>query len=281
MLTHTYWGEAKKVYIYTMKHLIALLILLCSCPAMCQEAVLPVRVMATPKAPAERFAGTDAFGWEYVIADNEFRKQKDGKVMKYKNVALGEIYRADLQNPLQIVLFYKKFNTAVLLDNQLNATNVINFNEIAEPLLAEAVGLASQNRLWLFDLNTQQTGLFDTSKNTFRTLTPPNNGGIKWYQNDYNYFYWADANNNLFVVNLFGKVSTLGTLPEFNTAQLITPKLLLLQNGNNLCQYELDTQKSTPLAIVEKTFGAFYYKEGILSIFTNSEIVEYKISLPR
>ena len=150
----------------------------------------------------ERFAGTDAFGWDYVIADNEFRKQKDGRVMKYKNVALGEIFRVDLQNPLQIVLFYKKFNTVVLLDNQMNATNVINFNEISQPLLAEAVGLASQNRLWVYDLNSQQTGLFDTSKNTFRTLTPPNNDGITWYQNDYNYFYWTDNNNNLFVLNL-------------------------------------------------------------------------------
>jgi hypothetical protein len=265
-----------------MKRLIALLIMVCcNAPALCQEALLPVRIMATPKAGAERFAATDAFGYEYVIADNEFRKQKDGVVLKYKNLSLGEIYRADLQNPLQIVLFYKKFNTVVLLDNQLNATNVINFNNIPEPLLAEAVGLASQNRLWVYDLNTQQMGLFDTSKNTFRTLTPPNNGGIKWYQNDYNYFYWADNNNNLFVLNLFGKINTLGTLPPFDAAQLIAPDALLLQKDNTLYEYTLSTQKNTPLTIVEKTFGAFYYKDGILSIFTNSEIIQYKISLPR
>jgi hypothetical protein len=264
-----------------MKHLIALLTTLCLCPAFAQEALLPVRIMATPKAEAERFAGTDAFGWDYVIADNEFRKQKDGRVLKYKNLSLGDIFKVDLQNPLQIVLFYKKFNTVVLLDNQMNATNLINFNDIQEPLLAEALGLASQNRLWLYDLNSQQMGLFDTSKNTFRTLTPPNNGGITWYQNDYNYFYWTDNGNNLFVLNLFGKINMLGTLPAFDTAQLISPNVILLQKDNNLYQYELDKQKSTPLTIVEKTFGAFYYKDGILSIFTNSEIIQYKISLPR
>ncbi|MFP9099443.1 hypothetical protein ACLI09_10340 [Flavobacterium sp. RHBU_24] len=264
-----------------MKLLIALLTLLYSSPALCQEALLPVRIMATPKPAAERFAGTDAFGWDYVIADNEFRKQKDGRVLKYKNVALGDIFRVDLQNPLQIVLFYKKFNTLVLLDNQMNATNLINFNDISEPLLAEAVGLASQNRLWVYDLNTQQTGLFDTAKNTFRTLTPPNNGGITWYQNDYNYFYWTDNNGNLFVLNLFGKINTLGTLPPFDAAQLISNDVLLLQKDNVLYQYQLSTQKSTPVTIIEKTFGAFYYKDGILSIFTNSEIIQYKISLPR
>ena len=264
-----------------MKLLIALLALLCSSPALCQEALLPVRIMATPKPAAERFAGKDAFGWDYVIANNEFRKQKDGRVLKYKNVALGDIYKVDLQNPLQIVLFYKNFNTVVLLDNQLNATNVITFNDITEPLLAEAVGLASQNRLWVYDLNTQQTGLFDTSKNIFQTLTPPNNDGITWHQNDYNYFYWTDTGNNLFVLNLFGKISTLGTLPAFDAAQLISSDFLLFQKDNMLYQYQLSTQKSMPVTILEKTFGAFYYKDGILSIFTNSEIIQYKISIPR
>lgn len=255
--------------------------LLCCTAAFCQEALLPVRIMATPKEKPERFVGTDAFGWEYVIADNEFRKQKDGRVMKYKNVALGDIYNADLQNPLQIVLFYRKFNTVVLLDNQLNATTVINFNELPKPIIAEAVGLASQNRLWVYDVTTQQTGLYDPKLNAFRTLTPPFNDGIAWYQSDYNYFYWADTAGKCFALNLFGAVTALGSIPHFDAAQLLSPDTMLLQKDNTLYQYTLDTQKLTPVTIVEKSFRAFYYKDQILSIFTNSEFIQYKISLPR
>ncbi|MFP5438636.1 MAG: hypothetical protein ACLGH8_12665 [Bacteroidia bacterium] len=263
-----------------MKKLLPLLLLFVSV-AFAQEALLPVRIMATPKAPPERFVGTDAFGWEYVVADNEFRKQKDGRVMKYRNVSLGDITRADLQNPLQIVLFYKKFNSVVLLDNQLNETGTINFNEISTPVIAEAVGLASQNRLWVYDVSTQQTGLFDLKKSTYRALTPPNNNGISWYQNDYNYFYWTDANSSFFTLNLFGSITSGGPVPAFDSAQLISQNMMLLKQGNTLVQYNLTTKETRAVSIVEKSFGAFYYKEGILSIFTENEIVQYKIILPR
>jgi len=265
---------------YIMKKLLPLLFL-CFTAAFSQEALLPVRILATPKEKPERFVGTDVFGWEYVIADNEFRKQKDGRVVKYKNLALGDIYKADLQNPLQIVLFYRKFNTVVLLDNQLNATSIIVFNELPKPILAEAVGLASQNRLWIYDVNTQQLGLYDPQRNAFRALTPPFNDTITWYQSDYNYFYWTDTTGKCFALNLFGTVTQLGSVPKFDAAQLLSPAVLLLQKDNTLCQYALDTQKQTPVAIVEKTFGAFYYTDGILSIFTDSEFIQYKISLPR
>lgn len=257
------------------------ILLFCFATAFSQEALLPVRILATPKENPERFVGTDAFGWEYVIADNEFRKQKDGRVLKYKNLSLGDIYKADLQNPLQIVLFYRKFNTVVLLDNQLNATTVINFNALPKPIIAEAVGLASQNRLWVYDVTTQQTGLYDPKTNAFRTLTPPFNDGITWYQSDYNYFYWTDTAGKCFALNLFGAVTALGNVPLFDAAQLLSPNVLLLQKDNVLYQYTLDTQKQTPVAIVEKSFGAFYYKDQILSIFTPIEFIQYKISLPR
>lgn len=263
-----------------MRKLFYLLLLAVGC-AGAQESLLPVRIMATPKAAPQEFVGTDAFGWEYVVADNEFRKQKDGKVYKYKNVSLGDITRADLQNPLQLVLFYKKFNTVVLLDNQLNETGTVNFNELPTPVIVDAVGLASQNRLWVYDITTQQTGLFDLKKGTFRTLTPPNNNGVSWYQNDYNYFYWTDSKNDFYTLNLFGSVTAGGTIPPFKNAQRITDHILLLQQDNSLVQYDLSQKESKPLSIVEKSFGAFYYKDGILSIFTENEIVQYKITLPR
>lgn len=266
-----------------MKKLLTLLALLPFClpAAHAQHGLLPVRIMATPKPAPERFTGTDAFGWNYIIADNEFRKQKEGKTLKYKNVALGDIYRADLQNPLQIVLFYKKFNTVVLLDNQLNETTVINFNELAQPIIADAVGLASQNRLWVYDVTMQQTGLFNLKQHTFRALTPPNNTGLQWYQTDYNYFYWIDNEGHLFSVNLFGNVVPLGNVPVFNEAQLLATDALVLKTDNTLQQFSPALQKAFPIPIVEKTFSAFYYNDGILSIFTDSEIVQYKLILPR
>jgi len=266
-----------------MKKLLIALFLFCNALLTAQELAVPVRLLSNVKATTERFVGADAFGWQYTIAENEFRKHKGDITVKYKNVALGEIARADLQNPLQIVLFYRKFNTVVLLDNQLNETTSINFSALPNnqpELIAEAAGLASQNRLWLYDVTTQQIGLYDTSKGAFRTLTPPFNDGIKYYQSDYNYFYWIDNTGKCFAVNLFGSVTPLGTVPEFNSAQLLDSANILIATAEGLFINNLPGQTSKKVAILEKSFSSFYYKDQILSIFTNDEIIQYKVTLP-
>lgn len=266
-----------------MRNFLYSIFLLATLTTMAQELAIPVRLMANPKPAKEVFAGTDAFGWQYTIADNEFRKQKDGRILKYNNVALGEIVHADLQNPLQIVLFYKKFNTVVLLDNQLNETLSINFSSLPNnqtELIVEAAGLASQNRLWLYDITTQQIGLYDTAKNTFHTLTPPFKDGMKFYQTDYNYFYWIDNTGKCFAVNLFGTVTQLGIVPDFMNAQLLDASNFLISTADGLFEYNMPQQVLKKVAVVEKTFSSFYYKDQILSIFTNDQIIQYKIKLP-
>jgi hypothetical protein len=261
-----------------MKKITVLLFLIYCAVATAQEIGIPVKLLSSVKSLPQRYAGSDAFGWEYTIADNEFRKAKDGKILKYKNVALGEIYRADLQSPLQLVLFYRRFNTVVLLDNQLNQTAVINFSELPTGLIAEAAGLASQNRLWLYDVTTQQIGLYDPMRNNFRTLTPPFNDGIKYYQSDYNYFYWIDNTGKCFELNLFGKVRSLGTVPNFSQAMFVSPALVLYTQDNILYVYDLLTLNSKRVTIAEKSFTSFYYASQILSIFTESEIIQYNIT---
>lgn len=261
-----------------MKNGVLLLLIICCAIANAQEIGIPVKFLSNTKTVPQRYVGTDAFGWEYTIADNEFRKEKDGKALKYKNVALGEIYSADLQSPLQIVLFYKKFNTVVLLDNQLNQTAIINFSALPTELIAEAAGLASQNRLWLYDITKQQIGLYDPLRNSFRTLTPPFTDGITYYQSDYNYFYWIDTTGKCFELNLFGKVSFLGTVPNFNQVQLLSPTLLLYTKDNSLYLYNMTKQDSKHIDIAEKSFVSFYYASQILSIFTESELIQYNIS---
>jgi len=246
---------------------------------MAQDAVIPVTLLNSSKAGPERYLGADSYGWRYTVLDNELRKEKDGRTLKFKALSLGDIYRADLQNPLQIVLFYRKFNTVVLLDNQMNETSRINFSDIPQPVIADAVGLASQNRLWVYDITTQQVGLYDLAKGTFRTLASPFNDGIRYYQNDYNYFYWVDNANSWFAVNLFGKVNSLGKLPEFDQLQIVSPRSVIYSKDGTMYHFDPVAGTNTVITIVEKSFRSFYYAGEILSIFTHSEIIHYKITL--
>lgn len=263
---------------------IRLIIIIVCCQSImlkAQDKAITAEVLSKIAISTERYIGTDAFGWKYTINNNVFKKTKVGESSKYNynNIALGDIHRVDLQNPLQIVLFYKNFNSAVLLDNQLNETYRVNFSELPMPMLAEAVGLASQNRLWVYDTNTQQVGLYDVNARTFKALIPPFNKTLQYYQSGYNYFYWADDTNSLYAVNLFGKVSFLGALPSFKKIQLINSKQLLLQNDNGLYLYNLEKDSSQEIAILEKSFVNFSYTAHILSIFTKNEITLYKIKL--
>jgi len=264
-----------------MKKLLLLILLLCCTALTAQEIGIPVKLLSNSKAGPQRYVGTDAFGWKYTIANNEFSKEKDGRTLKFRTLSLGEIYTVDIQNPLQIVLFYRKFNTVVLLDNQLNETSRINFSNINQPLVAEAAGLASQNRLWIYDINTQQLGLYDLAKSSFKTLTPPFTDNIRYYQNDYNYFYWIDTTGKCFMVNLFGSVGSLGQAPAYDQVQIVSSSELIIKKDGALYFYNLEKQTQAPVAIVEKSFKSFHYTAQILTIFTDSEINTYKITLPK
>ncbi len=266
-------------YFALMKKLFSFIILFIITAAVAQDASIPVKLLSNVEAGPERYLGADSYGWQYTVLDSELRKEKDGQILKYKALSLGDIYRADLQNPLQVVLFYRKFNTVVLLDNQMNETSRINFSNIPQPLIAEAVGLASQNRLWVYDVTTQQIGLYDLAQGSFRTLTPPFNDGIRYYQNDYNYFYWVDTGNNWYAVNLFGKVTLLGKLPDFEQLQILSAESVLYNKDGVI--YHADTVAGTQsrIDIVEKSFRSFYYAGEILSIFTDHEITYYQLTL--
>lgn len=246
-------------------------------PALSQDTGITAHLLTNKKTAQAIHLGFDSFGYQYSIINNELIKHDDKASVKYKNLSLGTIYSADLQNPLQIVLFYKNFNTAVLLDNQLNETARIDFSALH--LLAEAVALAGQNRLWVFDINSQQIGLYDLTKNNFKTITTPLKEIIKNYKADYNYFYWVDKSNNFFAANIFGKIFSLGNLPEFEQVQILSDKEVLLKTDNKLLYYNLEKNQTIPINIVEKSFKNFYYKEQILAIFTQHEIIKYKVIL--
>lgn len=264
-----------------MKFILSILFTVSIIIAQAQETSLHAELLHSFNAGTDRYIGTDNFGYTYTIGNNEFRKQKNGKTTRFKAVTLGDIYSVDLQNPLQIVLFYKDFNTVVLLDNQLNETTRINFSQLNQPIVAEGVGLASQNRIWVYDTNTQQVGLYSLIPNTFKTLTPPFNKKLKYHQSDYNYFYWADETNNLYAVNLFGKVSFLGELPAYDQMELISAKKVLLKKDNILYMYNLQEATYNKIEIAEKSFLSFHYTAQILSIFTDNKIIQYNIILPK
>lgn len=229
---------------------------------------------------ADYFLGYDQFGFYYSIKNNVLSKSKKGESFEYKNISLGKPTKIDIQNPLKIILFYENFNTIILLDNQLSETQKINLSENDVPIMATATGIASGNRLWIYNSLTQQIGLFDYLKNTFQTTTPAFQGNIKYYQTDFNTFQWIDNNLNWFSCDVFGKTTNLGRVADFDQAQITTNQSIIFSKGEKLYVQDFKTSTIAPIENVEKSFKNFYYKDQILSIFTNQGISNYKISIP-
>lgn len=263
-----------------MKKIILVLILQLSFVSFCQNQNLTATVLTSKTLVADSFLGYDSLEHLYFINNNILFKQSTTELWQYKNISLGKITRVDLQNPLNIVLFYENFNTVVLLDNQLNETQKINFSENNFPINATATGIASQNRLWVYNNLTQEIGLFDYLKNTFQSITPSFQGTVMHYETDFNTFYWIDEKRDLYSCSVFGKITTLGKLPNFDQIQVLSSKAVLYKNNTNLYYYTLIDNKSTLIDFDKKTFIKFQYRDQILSIFTTEGITNFKIILP-
>ena len=83
------------------------------------------------------------------------------------------------------------------------------------------------------------------------------------------------------MVNLFGNVGALGIAPAYDQVQIVSANELIIKKDNRLYFYNLEKQTQAPIALVEKSFQSFHYTAQILSIFTDSEINTYKITLPK
>jgi len=229
---------------------------------------------------ATTFNGYDSFGAYYYKYGTVFKKKFKSKTWEYKNDALGKITCVNIQNPLKIILFYENFNSVVLLDNQLNEIQKINFSEKQTPILASAIGLASGNRLWVYNGLTQQIGLYDYLKSDFINLTLPFPEKINYYYSDFNTFHWINTSNNWYRCDVYGKVTFVKKISDYEQIQFVSTTDFIYKKNNSLLYYTLNGDITTLIDFDEKTFESFSYKDQILSIFTKHGITNYKILLP-
>ena len=245
-----------------------------------QNQDLAVVKLNTLSFDGDQFLGYDAFGSYYTIKNDVFCKINSHEVLEYKNVSLGKITKIDIKNPLKIVFFYENFNSIILLDNKLNEIQNINLSDATNPIIATAVGLSSQNQLWIYNSMNQQLGLFNYLKNEYKTITVPFTDTIKYYTTDFNHFNWIDAKNNWYTSDVFGKITFKGIVPDFDIIEICSDNQYIYSKSGIFMLKDIEKNKEYEIKISEKTFTKFYYKEQILSIFTKEGITNYKIVTP-
>ena len=264
----------------TVKKILFILIINFLCFSLQSQEVISAVKQSDTKLTCDIFLGFDNQKSIYSLKNNILSKNSDSTIYQYNNLSLGKITRVDFQNPLQIVIFYKNFNTVVLLDNQLNEIRKIDFNLQSTPLNLEAVALSSQNQIWIYDSISSKIGLYNVNTDTFKWISTVLENSVINYMSDYTHFYWTNIHLNLYRISIYGTIEKLGNLTKFDALQLVDNGNYIYQYENELYYCNIYLKQTTKIPLHGKIVSKFFFRDGILSIFTQNEITNYKIILP-
>jgi len=263
-----------------MRKLIYLLSVFYCCFSFSQNLKLTPTKIDSIAIDADSFIGFDGFNNCFYTKNNVLFKKVGDSNLQYQNPSLGKIAKVDILNPLKIIVFYEEFNAVMVLDNQLNEIQKVDFSKLETPVVASAIGISGQNKLWIFNTMNQQIGLYDLNLNTYQSLGMPIKESIRYYQTDFNYFQWIDKQNNWNTCTIYGRIFSSGKIETASKMQLLNENKVLFSIDNSLFIRDKNTNKLYEIEIVEKSFKNFYYKDQILSIFTPKGITNYKITIP-
>jgi len=224
------------------------------------------------------YFGRDIFGYDYFSQKNVLYKQKKAEKKEYKNLFLGKIHHVDFINPLKTLLFYKDFNSVILLDNQLSEITSINFSDF--DIIAQNCSVASQNRFWVYDMLSNSLVLFDYVNNKKTELNQVFKNTFKYCTSDYNQWMMISENNQLFSYNNYGKMFFWGIIPEFDRIAIVNSNAVIFELNNNLYFYQIDNKNTKLLFSDKKNIQNLVYQNNTICIFTRETIENYTLKLP-
>jgi len=220
---------------------------------------------------AENFYGVDLFDNIYYIKNNVLFKSNPKITYQYHNLALGNICSISIYNPLEIVVFYKDFNTVIILDRTLNEVQKITFLNKNITLVAKA----GKNELWLYNADEQQLELYNYKTDTTIGKTQPysilNPIQLKGTTN----FAWVQTKSNkLDVYNNYGSLVNSYHL-KFDDFDLINNQNVLFRNNNS---YYFNDNKTTSILLkVPFSIQSSSFANNKLYVFYKKQIFIYEL----
>jgi len=235
---------------------------------------------------AQTYIGTDAYNNNYFIDEMAFYKKGPDGNFVFKDFSLGAIEKIDIINPLKIMLFYQQTNTVVFVDNKLNEVERISFNNLQEFVNLSAAGNAGNNRIWLFNVDTQQLELFDYRLERKLQSSLPMEGNLVAMASNFNYCYLL-FEDTLITYNVYG--SFLSEIPITN-ARFITQndEDVWIVKNNEVFRYtepglhetkKPSTEKKVPLP--EITVKQLHLTQDFLYIYDGKTLHQFTNNQPK
>lgn len=223
----------------------------------------------------EKLVGIDNFGTLFYIKNTVFNRKTTQEKTTYSNIQLGSISSANAFNPLKINLFYKDFNTVIILDNRLGEIFKVDFNSIQPYKNITHVSTGFDNTLWLYNQDTQQLELFDYKTNVTRTKTLPVESNVIQIISNYNYC-WLLTKTHLYKYNYFGslvlKIENNGfsEMAENNGN-------IILKKDNKLYFLKKNTKNTTPIETPNLLIKQFFVTGETLYIYADETLHQFQL----
>lgn len=232
-----------------------------------------------PNKKSIQFASYDHLGAFYLISNNQISKQFEDKTYNYNNLLYGEITWIDIRNPFQILVFYKNFQSFVVLNNQLNEIQNINFTINYPELDVRIVSASNKNYYWVFDEVSKRIFIYDVGQNYLKPISVPIEFTFDDWNSNANSFF-IEANNTIYSYDIYGKVSEVSFSTAFNKVDLVSASTFVTEYQLDLFYHNLKSEQSLKINLPKKSINSFEVINEILTIFTDSEINIYKLKLP-
>ena len=220
---------------------------------------------------AETLISVDNFGTQYYLKNDVIHKKTNVKTISYNNLQLGTLQSANAFNPLKINLFYKDFNTVIILDNRLAEIFKIDFNALSPYINVSHISTGHDNTIWVFNQDLQKLELFDYKTRTTRAQTVPVQSAVLDLTSNYN-SCWLLTEDFLYVYNYFGsllkKVKNNGY-----TALVESNENIILKKDHALFFMKRNKDEILPIITPNLLINQFFVTNETLYIY-NSEILQ-------
>lgn len=210
-----------------------------------QTEFVNVELIDKTLSNVDEYLGTDKFGSRYFINDNILYKTTENDTINYSNYQLGNITTVNIFNTLKINLFYKDFNTAIILDNRLSEVFKIDFNLKKPYKNVSHISTGFDNTLWIFNQDLQVLELYNYKTNKTVASTLPIQSQVLEIASNYNYC-WLLTESFLYIYNYQGSMISKMKNDGFTNMRLDNGNLIL-KKGDFL--FFLDKEKDNLLKI--------------------------------
>lgn len=223
----------------------------------------------------DTFIGIDSYNSLYFTKGMVLHKKSSSQNFQFTDFQLGAITSVDVINPLNVVVFYGDTNTAVLLDNRLSEIERIQFNNLPEFLNISAATNAGGNRLWVFNIDSQQLELYNYRTGRSSIISQPITANVISQTSNFNYCYIL-TEKKIRVYNIFGGIVHEIPISEATKIVQHNENYLVLKN-NQLHFYKQNTPEPKVLKTPNITIKDLQLTQDFLYIYDREFL--YKIAL--